>query len=66
MQLGVKQWSIDNYNNLMKRLIKAFNSKIVILGSTNDIICDQIIKSENIINLKDRTTKNGNGYIKIF
>tara|TARA_B100000029_G_scaffold38153_1_gene35832 strand:+ start:355 stop:1014 length:660 start_codon:yes stop_codon:yes gene_type:complete len=51
-----KQWSIDNYNNLMKRLIKAFNSKIVILGSTNDIICDQIIKSENIINLKDRTT----------
>ncbi len=51
-----KQWSVDNYNNLMKRLIKAFNSKIVILGSTNDIICDQIIKSENIINLKDRTT----------
>ena len=51
-----KQWSIDNYNNLMTRLIKAFNSKIVILGSTNDVICDQIIKSENIINLKDRTT----------
>ena len=51
-----KQWSIDNYNTLMTRLIKAFNSKIVILGSTNDIICDQIIKSENIINLKDRTT----------
>ena len=40
----------------MTRLIKAFNSKIVILGSTNDVICDQIIKSENIINLKDRTT----------
>ena len=51
-----KQWSIDNYNNLMTRLIKAFNSKIVILGSTNDVICDQILKSENIINLKDRTT----------
>ena len=51
-----KQWSIDNYNNLMTRLTKAFNSKIVILGSTNDVICDQIIKSENIINLKDRTT----------
>ena len=51
-----KQWSIDNYNSLMTRLIQAFNSKIVILGSTNDIICDKIVKDKNIINLKDRTT----------
>ena len=51
-----KQWSIDNYNNLMTRLIESFNSKIVILGATNDIICDQIIKDDRIVNLKDKTS----------
>ena len=51
-----KQWSIDNYNNLMTRLIDSFNSKIVILGAANDIICDQIIKDERIVNLKDKTS----------
>ena len=51
-----KQWSIENYNKLMRRLIDSFKSKIVILGSTNDIICDQIIKDDNIINLKDKTS----------
>lgn len=51
-----KQWSIDNYNNLMTRLIESFNSKIVILGAKNDIICDQIIKDDRIINLKDKTS----------
>ena len=51
-----KQWSIDNYNNLMRRLIDSFKSKIVILGSTNDVICDQIIKDKSIINLKDKTS----------
>ena len=51
-----KQWSIDNYNNLMTRLIESFNSKIVILGAANDIICDQIIKDERIVNLKDKTS----------
>ena len=51
-----KQWSIENYNKLMRKLIDSFKSKIVILGSTNDIICDQIIKNDNIINLKDKTS----------
>ena len=51
-----KQWSIDNYNNLMTRLIESFNSKIVILGATNDIICDQIIKDDRKVNLKDKTS----------
>ena len=51
-----KQWSIDNYNNLMRRLIDSFKLKIVILGSTNDVICDQIIKDKSIINLKDKTS----------
>jgi len=51
-----KQWSIENYNKLISRLIDSFKSKIVILGSTNDIICDQIIKDDNIINLKDKTS----------
>ena len=51
-----KQWSIDNYNNLIKKLIRSFNSTIVILGSTNDVICDKIIKHDKIINLKDKTS----------
>ena len=51
-----KQWSIENYNNLMTRLMKSFNATIVILGATNDIICDQIIKHNRIINLKDKTS----------
>ncbi len=51
-----KQWSIENYNNLMTRLIESFNSKIVILGATNDIICDKIIKDDRIVNLKDKTS----------
>ena len=51
-----KQWSIDNYNNLITKLIGSFNSKIVILGSSNDIICDQIMKDDRIINLKNKTS----------
>jgi lipopolysaccharide heptosyltransferase II len=51
-----KQWSIENYNNLMTRLMKSFNATIVILGATNDIICDQIIKHDRIVNLKDKTS----------
>ena len=51
-----KQWSIDNYNSLMTRLIKSFNSTIIILGATNDVICDQIIKHDRIVNLKDKTS----------
>ncbi len=51
-----KQWSIDNYNKLIKKLIRSFNSTIVILGSTNDVICDEIIKHDKIINLKDKTS----------
>ena len=51
-----KQWSIENYNNLMTRLMKSFDATIVILGATNDIICDQIIKHNRIINLKDKTS----------
>jgi ADP-heptose:LPS heptosyltransferase len=51
-----KQWSIENYNNLMTRLMKSFDATIVVLGATNDIICDQIIKHDRIINLKDKTS----------
>ena len=36
--------------------LNAFNSTIVILGSTNDVICDEIIKHDKIINLKDKTS----------
>lgn len=50
-----KQWSVENYNNLMMRLIKSLDATIVILGAKNDIICDQIIKHDRIINLKDKT-----------
>jgi heptosyltransferase-2 len=51
-----KQWSIDNYNNLIKRLMDSFDATIIILGATNDIICDQIIKHDRIVNLKDKTS----------
>ena len=51
-----KQWSVENYNHLMTRLIDAFEATILILGSTNDIICDQIIQHNRIINLKDKTS----------
>ena len=51
-----KQWSVDNYNSLMKRLMDSFDATIIILGATNDIICDQIIKHDRIINLKDKTS----------
>ena len=54
--MSQKQWSIDNYNNLIKKLIRSFNSTIVILGSANDVICDKIIKHDKIINLKDKTS----------
>jgi heptosyltransferase-2 len=51
-----KQWSIENYNNLMIRLMRSFDATIVILGTKNDIICDQIVKHDRVINLKDKTT----------
>ena len=51
-----KQWSIENYNNLMMRLMKSFDATIIILGAKNDIICDQVIKHDRIINLKDKTS----------
>ena len=51
-----KQWSIENYNNLMIRLMRSFDATIVILGAKNDIICDQIVKHDRVINLKDKTT----------
>ena len=51
-----KQWSIENYNNLMTRLIDSFDATILILGATNDIICDQIIEHSRIVNLKDKTS----------
>ena len=50
------QWSIDNYNNLIKRLMDSFDATIIIWVATNDIICDQIIKHDRIINLKDKTS----------
>ena len=34
----------------------SFDATIIILGATNDIICDQIIKHDRIVNLKDKTS----------
>ena len=41
-----KQWSIENYNNLMTRLIDSFDATILILGATNDIGVDLVLKME--------------------
>jgi len=51
-----KQWSVDSYNNLVKRLLKTFDMDIVLLGAKNDTICDEFISHKRILNLKDKTS----------
>jgi len=47
-----KMWTLENYN----KLIPLLKYPIVLLGSRNDLICDDIYNSnKNIINLKDKT-----------
>jgi len=47
-----KMWTLENYN----KLIPLLKHPIVLLGSKNDLICDDIYNSnKNIINLKDKT-----------
>ena len=51
-----KQLPVDKYNELIDTLNKKFAFKIVLLGSKNDTICDEIKKDINIVNLKDKTS----------
>lgn len=51
-----KQLPVDKYNELIDILNKKFAFKIVLLGSKNDTICDEIKKDINIVNLKDKTS----------
>jgi heptosyltransferase-2 len=51
-----KQLPVDKYNELINTLNKKFAFKIVLLGSKNDTICDEIKKDINIVNLKDKTS----------
>ena len=51
-----KQLPVDKYNELIDILNKKFVFKIVLLGSKNDTICDEIKKDINIVNLKDKTS----------
>jgi lipopolysaccharide heptosyltransferase II len=51
-----KQLPVDKYNELIDTLNKKFALKIVLLGSKNDTICDEIKKDINIVNLKDKTS----------
>jgi lipopolysaccharide heptosyltransferase II len=51
-----KQLPVNKYNELIDMLNQKFTFKIVLLGSKNDIICDEIKTDNNVVNLKDKTS----------
>jgi lipopolysaccharide heptosyltransferase II len=51
-----KQLPVNKYNELIDLLNQKFEFKIILLGSKNDTICDEIKIDDNVFNLKDKTS----------
>ena len=53
-----KQWGINNYVQLIKILLRDKNAQVVLFGTHEDIICDEIIESfpnkDNFISLRSK------------